>query len=475
MSLPSLLRPLLLFFASALPLAAQEYRISGIVRSAINHTPVAGAHLTAIPRGPCAAKLSQAVGTDAASDGQFSFILPCAATWLITATAPGFPAQAYDAHETFSTGVVLTSAQPNYSIDFSLAPANDLTGYVLDEAGEPVRNAKVTLLADDTTPPHALQNTQTDDRGLYEFSELIPGTYLVGVQAQPWYATAASSLRRGSNSANPIEPELDVAYPITFNPGAPDPDSATPLILTGGVSQQADIHLTPIPSIHIRIPGGAIPLTFSRRGRPNGGSDDQRSAPAAPPIVQSSILGESGFRPTSVTTGEDGSTDLAGFAPGTYAIEPRFVRTPQGSQGSDQAQRITLSANSSRTVDFASAASPAKTEDPALLASLAGKVTLPAQSSQPGQPAGKQPAIGAMLLLLPADPAAKPIRQQSNTDGSFLFTLLPPGRYTLLAIDHGWTLNWRDPATLAPYRAHATEVILKTAATQAGTIEAQTP
>src|SRR5256885_3131095 len=33
-----------------------------------------------------------------------------------------------------------------------------------------------------------IQRTATDDEGHYHFGQLIPGTYFVGVAAQPWYA-----------------------------------------------------------------------------------------------------------------------------------------------------------------------------------------------------------------------------------------------------------------------------------------------
>ncbi len=76
--------------------------------------------------------------------------------------------------------------------------------------------------------------------------------------------------------------------------------------------------------------------------------------------------------------------------------------------------------------------------------------------------AGKAVA-GAMVLLVPvtlgeAGSLAEVQRDQTNTDGSFSLHGVVPGKYILLAIDHGWEVKWRDPATLAGYLARGVPV-----------------
>jgi len=66
---------------------------------------------------------------------------------------------------------------------------------------------------------------------------------------------------------------------------------------------------------------------------------------------------------------------------------------------------------------------------------------------------GKRVA-GAMVLLVPQDPGHDMSlyhRDQSDSDGSFTMSPLFPGRYTLLAIENGWDLEWADPAVLFRY------------------------
>jgi hypothetical protein len=81
---------------------------------------------------------------------------------------------------------------------------------------------------------------------------------------------------------------------------------------------------------------------------------------------------------------------------------------------------------------------------------------------------GDKPAAGAMVLLVPvtlgrADDLGAVERDETNTDGTFLIAGVTPGQYILVAIDHGWSVKWRDPATLAQYLVRGTPVDLRSA------------
>jgi hypothetical protein len=65
-----------------------------------------------------------------------------------------------------------------------------------------------------------------------------------------------------------------------------------------------------------------------------------------------------------------------------------------------------------------------------------------------------KPAPGAMIVLIPRDLAnnqSRVRRDQSDSDGTFTLPQIPPGSYTLLAIQNGWELEWQNPAVLEPY------------------------
>lgn len=71
---------------------------------------------------------------------------------------------------------------------------------------------------------------------------------------------------------------------------------------------------------------------------------------------------------------------------------------------------------------------------------------------------------GAMVVLVPRNPVANPYlfrRDQSDSDGSFSLLGIVPGRYTLIAIDDGWELEWAREGALQKYLAQGKQIELK--------------
>jgi ribosomal protein S18 len=65
-----------------------------------------------------------------------------------------------------------------------------------------------------------------------------------------------------------------------------------------------------------------------------------------------------------------------------------------------------------------------------------------------------KPAAGVMIVLAPLDLKSNPAlfrRDQSDSDGTFTLNVVVPGRYTLMAIEDGWDLEWADPNVLQKY------------------------
>jgi hypothetical protein len=359
MSITSLLRVSLIALTliqsgrAAVTQTASPYRITGTVVSSVDGSPISHCHLTASlnnrvglanRRATASAAPQQDVNAD--EHGQFSIPLPSSGAWLLVATARGYVTQAYDEHQQFSSAIVLTPEAPTMNLRFRLAPEAVVTGIVLDEAGEPVRNAHLTLL---TVPPvgpdlrtatmETRASSQTDDRGIYEFANVVPGDYRITLQAQPWYAAAAQPRRFGPAEAPQLDPPLDVTYPLTWFPGVDDPALAETLTIHGGDTRQADFHLLPIPSIHLRIV--PPPSTATATGRPT----------PSLPMVERVNQGGISFTPVSVNLNQQGQFDVGGLAPGLYRIRL------QGQGSENRSALVEVTSGSIRTVDLG--ASPA--------------------------------------------------------------------------------------------------------------------
>ena len=85
-----------------------------------------------------------------------------------------------------------------------------------------------------------------------------------------------------------------------------------------------------------------------------------------------------------------------------------------------------------------------------------------------------------MVLLVPItieDPNSITVllRDQTNTDGSFELANIIPGQYILVAIDHGWQINWGDRSTLRRYLMQGVPVELRSSAIVKQNITAEAP
>ena len=543
--------------------AAPAYRITGVILSKRSGAPVPNCHLFAREGGSATSRFQQRQGTrnrtesesnpfaDTDASGHFVLVVPSPGSWRVYASGHGYRQQAYDRHENFSTAVVLTPAAPTYDVIFKLEPDSEISGFVLDEAGEGVRNAHVSLFDAASLEPDVAggagpmrSSTVTDDRGHYEFAALAPGDYKVSVQAVPWYASSLQG-RRLANISATSDPLLDVIYPETWYPGVAEQRLAEALDLHDGEIRDAVFHLTPSPASHLRIPTPPA-LPSGQRGQ------------TFPEVERVSAEGHH-FTSSPIQIDAQGQLDVGGLAPGLYRVTlqsggstqtPTFIRVPGGAEhtldftaaipvadvavhieSDSDRERVQVSltdvdtglkfssrglGSPSRRRNMQGSASPGdhKLEVPpgryrvvlsgdsdVYLARISvGKtpivgriVTLASGSTALNikvargrasvrgvvSVAGK-PLTGAMVMLVPASfGEAGSItmlrRDQTNTDGSFLMETVIPGDYILLAIEDGWTVNWRDEATLQRYLLHGIPISLEASASLKQALTAQMP
>jgi protocatechuate 3,4-dioxygenase beta subunit len=166
--------------------ATSPVTVVGRVVEADGKTPVASAvvAMNAPGAGP---NQSDRVLTDA--QGRFFFSSVPAGTYPLTVDKPGYLSGAFGEHRPggISRALDLTQGRPAGEVTLTLWRSAILTGRVLDDAGEPMVNVAVRAARLQFLAGHrqlaVMTKTRTDDRGVYRFSSLSPGDYVLIVAA----------------------------------------------------------------------------------------------------------------------------------------------------------------------------------------------------------------------------------------------------------------------------------------------------
>ena len=245
------------------------------------------------------------------ADGRFEFRDVPAGKFSLEGARRNFMITTYQWHEGYSTAIVTGAGLDTENLVLRLIPLGAIAGKVIDESGEPVRDAHVKLsihrdrLGEDRIFPRGF--AMTDDEGKYEFRDLIPAEYFVSVAAKPWYATRPVWENQNGvrTRTDTVAPELNVAYARTYYNGATEQEGATPLAVMKGEHLTADLHLNPMPALTVIVKVQVDPGQNSW----------------SPPMLQKMDLD----RPEDVVadmapSGVPGEMVISGLAPGRYAM-----------------------------------------------------------------------------------------------------------------------------------------------------------
>jgi 5-hydroxyisourate hydrolase-like protein (transthyretin family) len=487
------------------PSAPGLYRIAGKLLNSATGEPIRRAIVSILAESDSHTIAS--VATD--SDGRFALENLPPAKYQLTASRRGFRTAFYDEHDEFNTAIVTGPGQETESLIFRLTPGSILHGVVTADGGDPVKDADVMLFRKPRAhkPGERIAqagSTTTDDTGAYEFSDLAAGEYLLAVKADPWYAIHPSQ----SRPPNDPSAALDVAYPITYFDSTPDEAQASPIVLSGGIREEADFNLHAVPALHITL---------------EAPRSDDGSSPSPPPTLHQSIFGARDLTETNTSmNSRQGLIEFSGVAPGRYELAmpdpPRVVNLDATiSQQVDPAAEIPTVAVIGTLQTVSGAALPGETTvtldslDPAhrespvqttciqgafrfesvppgiwRLSAINSGSSLPITAISTGSRAhaGARVTVrdrplnlavtiglgetsiegfartngkgvpGVMMVLVPnSRPAWQALirRDQSDSDGSFSLRDVVPGQYTVVAIQDGWTLDWTDPQVLVRY------------------------
>jgi len=510
--------------------AGNTFRISGTAVNAVDGSPLSGVEITIA----AAEQRDDSKQMVTGADGRFAFENLARGKYSLSGTVRGFVLQAYQQHDQYSTAVATGPGLISENLIFSMTPDASISGTVIDEDDEPVREGEVVLFersSDEDGEMRVMARNGLDGQGRYRFGHLHAGSYFVAVIAQPWYAQdspppivvreSAGRVETSDSTAdapkNNVESDrsgasLDVVYPITFYPNVTEAEDAAPIELRAGEHATAGLTLRAEPGIHLRIVNGsrdpAAPLTTvleqrvlgmpvqvaSRGGQASNGT--LTLSGIAPGHLILSIRHFNGKEwlslnkevdvtgDTEIDASESSVGDVAikgvvrrsGSAPVPVGAFVRFWNRATGENFGGQVDEKGefevsqgLTSTTAYNVAVANAANLLLQDISAAGARVVGQtIYLPrggpvALSLTLSEASGRidgtvlqdgKPVAESMVLLVPQHPTEEPTlfrRDQSDSDGTFTLRQILPGRYTVVAIEKGWEINWHNPNVLKPY------------------------
>jgi len=387
--------------------------------------------------------------------GRYRVVGLPAASYTVTAAKSGFVDGAFGQRRSLRTGaaVELADGQQATNVDVKLARGGVVTGRILDEEGEPLARAAVTVLRQQyvrgqkqLTPAGA---DQTDDRGQYRIFGLSPGDYYVSATAgglEQIIRQAIGGLGVGVEQA----PE-STGYAPSYYPGVITAGEATKLKLAAsqeltGVDFQ--VQIVPLATVKGVVAGGSAIVSLVPE---DGGAVS--AAAGAISVVTGSIVGfgvegvaagRGGGRGglggilggLRTSTRDDGTFSISNVTPGKYTIVARADGGPAGGGPRMAVQSLVVTGEE---VNVALTPAPG--------VQLSGTITLEASGSQLPQGFG-----GFRVVPSPLGSSSSPTfaggrggggRGGNPTDnGQFAISDVMPGTYMLRAAGpRGWTMK----------------------------------
>jgi protocatechuate 3,4-dioxygenase beta subunit len=288
------MRLVLLFFFSSLPLYAQASAgtpekgvVAGKVLNSITGEPVRKAQVALMGK-PGTTEGGSTV-TDAAGRFEFTGLGP--GSYKVAAFREGYDSPSGPATSSKLPRVTLASGEEKRDFVIRLTPLGAITGRILDEDGDPIRQIEVqTMVYRYTAAGRQLiprGNAMSNDLGEYRIYDVPPGRY---------YLKAGSMGMMGGGSSKE-------SYGAAYYPGTPDSAAAAAIEVGGGQTLEGidlTLHPTKVANIRGRVMnrGGSNLTVGLLRFTEDGGSSSSNSGVNDP----------------------DGKFELKGVSPGSYFL-----------------------------------------------------------------------------------------------------------------------------------------------------------
>ncbi len=275
----------------------------------------------------------RAVSTD--EQGRYRVTTLPAGTYTVTATKSGYVDGAFGQRRATRIGipVELTDGQQAVNIDVRLARGGVVTGRVLDEEGEPLARAIVTVLRQQYIRGQKQLTSagadQSDDRGQYRVFGLPPGDYFVSAAAG-----GIDQIIRQVGDPSGFQQSEPSGYAPTYYPGVISAGDATHLKLAAaqeitGIDFQ--IQIVPFATVKGVVVGGAATVMLVPE---EGGAGSVGPFGGALAALAGRGAGRGGPGPLGgglrANTRADGTFSIPNVTPGKYTVVARADGGPNG-------------------------------------------------------------------------------------------------------------------------------------------------
>jgi hypothetical protein len=362
--------------------------------------------------------------------GRFRVTVLPPGTYSITATKTGFVDGAFGQRRALRTGtpVELAEAQQRADVDMKLSRGGVITGRVLDEDGEPLSRAMVTVLRQQyvrgekqLTPAGT---DQSDDRGQFRLFGLPPGDYFVSAAAGGVEQILRQLAGAGRGGVEQV-PESS-GYAATYYPGVIAAGDATRVKLAAsqelsGIDFQ--LQIVPLATVKGVVVGGAAMVMLVPE---EGGALGGRGGGGRGGVLGAALLG-GGLRSS---TRQDGTFSIANVTPGKYTIIARADGGTNGGGPRIASQALVVAGEEVNVV---------LTPAPGVV--LSGSVTIesagtPSPTSLAGFRVNPVPLGSSAAMPRMVRPA------QANVSGQFSVPDVTAGLYVIRATGpRGWTMK----------------------------------
>lgn len=380
------MRLLVAIVIAAIPLAAADYPVAGVVINAQTGSPLPRAEVYLFLFG--AAKPVANMTTR--EDGRFHFNVPEGSYVMVAGTRVQHHKYG-EKHpdEGYGSAVIVGPTHNTTQLMFRWYPLAAITGKVVDDAGEPIENAFVQLLRSSVMAGRRVTLTvsfaRTNDLGEYRFGSMPGGArYYVEASAKPWYSPNNQFVQTAGPSA---------AFVPLYYPNTPDPARAAPLTPRPGEEARADFALTP-----------AVGATITVKHNLPAGKQ------AVVNLLSAGIAGNETFQDPQMVPQllrQNGAeTRFTDVPPGHYT-----VRVTTGTSGNDLEGSAAVDVNGADvTVEVAMHPS----------ATLSGLVIFKNPNTKPP---------GSMVIGLATEEGVSPFNALVRPDGRFVFPAVLGGKY----------------------------------------------